>query len=270
MSDYDLFLLAEKVQELSKRVNHLERLQRQGANEQAWGNACSLFLTLPGLRGFWPMSSIGSAGGARDLTGLIPLTYNGNPTYNIQGNLLSYIRFDGTGDYLSAADAAAFRIIGNEGHIAGALNGLTLGGWFYHIDASNTEGLIGKWTSTGNQKSYLLNKNTSDQMVMNVSTDGSAGVNKVSAAISTATWYFVAGRFDPSTSVDVFVNTTKASETTGVPATIFNSTADLQIGAFNAGTSLANARASLCFLCAAALPDATLNALYYLTKDLFG
>ena len=55
-----------------------------------------------------------------------------------------------------------------------------------------------------------------------------------------------------------------------IPASIFNSTNQLNIGAVVTGSILLNGRASLCFLSANALPDAYTNGLFQQSRILFG
>ena len=70
--------------------------------------------------------------------------------------------------------------------------------------------------------------------------------------------------------MDIFVNSTKDSVVAAVPASLFNSNADLQMGAFTAGTSLLTGSVSLMFLCAAALTDTIIKSLYNHSRALFG
>jgi hypothetical protein len=236
----------------------------------AWKSACSQFLALPGLRGFWPMSSIDESGNTYDLSNQgRTLTYNGNPTYNYAG-LAPYIDFDGTGDFLSRADEAGLDITGTETYVASAVRGLTLGGWFQANQAGATDGLLSKWDTGANQRSYLVVHNATNNLEFNISTAGTA----VSAtAISTGTmsvnaWFFSVARFVPSTSVAVYLNNVKTSSATAI-ASIFSSSASINIGAVNAA-NLLTGRASLCFLCAAALSDAIIGQLYQQSRALMG
>ena len=59
-----------------------------------------------------------------------------------------------------------------------------------------------------------------------------------------------------------------ATQLVGVPASLFNSNAELRIGSATALYPL-DGRASLCFLCAAYLSDATIRALFGQTRGLF-
>lgn len=224
----------------------------------AWGNAVSYYLNLPQLRAFWPFSSVSGVGQLIDLSGQNRfLSPTGSPTYGVYG-LQPYGILDGVTQYYSRPDEVGLDITG----------ALTVGGWFRATSASNYA-LITKYNTTGNQRSYLLGKSaTSGQF--SISTDGITASTVTGGTWSNNVWYFVAGRFVPSTSVDVFLNADKYSNIVGIPATIFNSTAELNIGAYNTGaTARLSGNAALCFLCAEAISDAQIKALYWLTKPLF-
>jgi hypothetical protein len=249
-------------------------LQMRYESSFAWRTACSMFQALPGLRGFWPMSSIG-AGTALDLSGNArTLTYNGNPTYNFD-SLAPYIRFDGAGDYLSRADEAGLDILGTETYIAALHRGLTLGGWFRPEDDANTVQIMGKWYTAG-QKSYALRLRgavAGDPVSFYISDDGTNSDSANSTAgYSTNEWQFFAGRFNDALAgaeLAVWINDTMTPAATA-RASIFSGTDNFAIGGAADGTLLYTGRASMCFLCAAALADATVWAIYQHTRALFG
>lgn len=234
----------------------------------------SPFLDLPGLVGFWPMSSVQrSTGNAYDLSGQgRTLTYNGNPTYNIYNSIIPYIDLDGTGDFLSRPDETDLDILGTETIYASGVRGLTLGGWYWFDDntPAAVEYMISKFGG-GGQRSFALTRRTDQVARMLLSTDGTALVQVDSTvALDDGAWYFYVGRFEPSTELAVFVNGVKTTNATAIPASIFNSTASFEIGAQGGGGSLQNGRSSLDFLCANNLPDALINSLFQSTRGAFG
>ena len=234
----------------------------------SWGR-CSNFLSLPGLRGFWPMSSFDEGGNAYDLSGQgRTLTYNGNPTYNYVG-LAPYIDLDGTGDFLSRADEAGLDISGTESYVAAAAQGLTMGGWFYFNNLDPNRSLINKWDAATNQRAYLFQTNTDWRFA--VSNNGVASKWLMTGVTpAAATWYFSVARFIPSTEVAIFVNMTKYADVTAIPASLFNSNVGLGVGGSAAGGGLWPGRISFCFLCATALSDTMIGALFQQTRNLFG
>ena len=224
--------------------------------------ASSTFLSLSGLRGLWSMSAIQSNGDTFDQSGNGRLlTYNGNPTYN-QDGLAPYIDLDGTGDFLSRADEAGLDILGTETYIAAGIRGLLVGGWFWFDAFAVNDGLITKSDgATVAGSSYQLIQNVGNTISFTVFAGAAVGVT--SAALSTTAWYFVVGRYIPSTTVDLFINNVLASNAVAVPAAINNTGAPLNIGAVNNNVAFClDGRVSRGFLCAAAQSDATIAALF--------
>jgi hypothetical protein len=261
---------------VQQQMNQNSRIQTLESVESTFDmRTLAAFLQLPGLRGFWPMSSIGVAGQAIDLQGLgNHLTLNGNPLFNYSG-LIPYCDYDGTGDFHSITDAAsgnAFDILGNESYIDTGVQGLTVGGWFYFDRNTNAEALIAKADGVVNaNRNYDLfyrGDAGGDPAQFNVANGAVAYTVTGITTIPTATWTFIAGRFIPSTSVDVFTNSIIATNAVAIPATINNSTADLNIAARNGG-SLLDGRASMCFICTVSLGNVLLRSLYNQTRQLF-
>lgn len=232
-----------------------------------WGLTISSFLAIPGLVGFWPMSSVQrSTGSVYDVSGQgRTLTYNGNPTYNHYNSIIPYIDLDGTGDYLSRADEADIDILGTETIYNSSVRGLTVGGWFRR---DNAETLMSKWLTTGNQRSWLLGYNSF--IVDPLGTFVSSVSVAMTTTPNTATWYFAVGRFDPSSELAIFHNNEKTPNITSIPASIFNSSAGLVIGAREGPTNLFDGQACLCFLSANMLSDALIGSLFHQSRVLFG
>jgi hypothetical protein len=241
----------------------------------SWGEAVGAYLTLSGLRGFWPMSSLDAAavydhsGAGRNLSG------SGSPTFNQAvsvGGLVPYVVLN-TNNYLYRADEAALDILGTETYMATLARGLTVGAWVRPEAAPGSQvGIIGKWNAAGS-RSYLIYTDANLKPIGAMSVDGTAATNVTATnAMTVQAFNFVAYRFDPSTSVDLFVNGVKTSNTTSIPAAIFNSNARFEIGSFANGTSSTTwaHEQALCFLCAAALSDDVINALYQVSKGIFG
>jgi hypothetical protein len=238
----------------------------------AWESACSAFMALPMLRGLWTMASVDATPQVWDTSGnLRTLTYNGNPTFNAY-DLAPYIDLDGAGDFLSRVDAPGFDIIGNETYVATSAaqgqfgKGLTLGGWFWR-DVEQAQGLIGK--AVGGAVAYsLTNSAVANQIRFDIFDAGNVQrtVNGVSAGL--LQWEFLVGRFEPTFDIiSVFVNGTEVQAAIPGATTIRNTADSFTIG--NAAGNMLNGRASLGFLCAGALSDVTLFALYEKTRRMF-
>jgi len=227
----------------------------------------SAFTLLPGLRGFWPMSATNENGAAIDQSGHNQiLVTNGTPVYNFAN--VPYVDLNGTTDYLSHFDTALYDILGTESYIDPSLRGLTCGGWIRpNVTGVSNAGLLSKYGTAGNRSYLLLILN--DKVSMLVSSNGTAQNTKTHDLALSTGWYFVVGRYVPSTTVDVFVNGDKASLASGVSASAYNGSAELQIGT-HTNTYLFDGRMSLMFLTATALPDSILDNLYQTSRSLFG
>lgn len=231
-----------------------------------WGNVISSFQALPGLVGFWPMSSVQrSTGNVYDLSGQgRTLTYNSNPTFNYAG-LVPYIEFDGTGDYLSRADETDLDILGTETIYNSAVRGLTMGGWFY-VSSSNGVALS-KFTSGIGW--YIQADGGSYRFAL--SNDGITTYAAINTILTnTARWYWMVGRFTPSTSISMTIDSTVVTNSTSIPGSLANNTGSFQISGMAGATQLLTGRAALNFLCANALSDGHIFSLYEQSRVLFG
>lgn len=227
------------------------------------GDLIGSILGFPELRAFWPMSSVNESGNVLDISGQArTLTNNNAAARAVHRDLIPYVSFNGTTQYLSRADEAGLDITG----------ALTIGQWIYFNNAAGAsiEWGINKTGASGNFGYGVRRLATTGLPDFYISSTGSnypgaAGTD----ALAAGTWYFLAGRFTPSTEIAVFTNKDKFVNTTSIPAAIFNSSAALAIGGSNGAAGLAG-RASLGFVCAAALPDAQINYFFHMSRTLFG
>jgi len=232
----------------------------------------SLYLQLPGLVGYWPFSAADrSSGNITDQSGNGKiLTEGGDSVLNVDG-IIPYADVDGVGDRFERADESDFDISGTETHIAPAIQGLTMGGWVYFSNtASAAEYFMAKHNSAGN-RSYYLRRSSTGFLQFIVSTNGTTEVSVVTTNTAlVGTWFYFVGRFEPSTELAIFENSNKTTNTSSVPADIFNSNASFVIAAREAGANAMTGRVSNCFLCAAYLSDAIIKNIFQLTKDAYG
>jgi len=255
-----------------RRLERLERVSRRTGARDALQVSVDPLLRLPGLRGIWPMAACDSSGNAQDCSGHgHHLTYNGNPVYGYDG-IAPYIAFDGTGDYLSRADEADFDILGTESYID--TPGLTLGGWFYIESDANAQGLMTKWGAGAHRSYYLWADGSSvgDPVLFQISDDGTNWDDVELAGYTIDTWYFIAGRYndaDTGEELKIWLNAETETAATARNA-IFNSDAAFMIGAREGPLTYLTGRASHCWLCAAALSDECIHAIFQQQRSLFG
>jgi hypothetical protein len=257
----------------------------------AWKSAVSCYLQLPVLRGFWPMSGSSSAGSAVDMSHIgLNLTANGAFVYTCGGGdsigpgtngrqfgLAPAVNLEATSAWLSFANNANLDITGLDGFVTPSLRGLTLGCWIwiYPVTPGNFLGAVAKANFAGNQFSYALGMGAAGATAsFLVSATGNPGTSLVAVnspgALPQEQWVFLAARFDPSTESAIWVDKEKTVNTTAIPASIFNSTAPFTVGRMESTGRALPAFYSNVFLCAAAVPDFTINALYEQTKAMYG
>src|SRR5690606_8556670 len=145
-------------------------------------------------------------------------------------------------------------------------------GWFRPDIATpaTAEHMLQKWDTVGNQRSYLMQRVTNGSVRFLITPDGSTQYTTAGTPpLNISEWYFLVARFTPSTSIEMWLDgAMSAQNISSIPMTIFGSTADFVIGAGVGGGFFAG-RAALCFLCAAAVPDATIQTFYNYTSPLF-
>lgn len=245
-----------------------------GFNYGLWTEVIAGFQAIPGLVGFWPMSSIQrSTGNVYDLSGQgRTLTYNtgAGSSINYTG-LIPYFNLAG-GGYLSRADETDLDILGTESFFPSSNRGLTVNVWLYSTSIAANFGVASKNTDVGNQRSWVLLYNSSIPALQFALSSAGTSHDFVATGpnISINTWYNVVGRFSISSRVSIFVNGVEYFNTTSPIASLFNSTAALQFGAYNAGTSTLTGRVALVALSANSLSDSVINGLYQRSRLLFG
>lgn len=257
MTDTDLEII-KRLNELQRRVANLER--REGQRP-----ILDNYLNTFALKALWNFGAVDVNWNARDLSGNgLTLTAT-TPSLGITARLFPYAAFPGASYYARASEPAL--VLGSPG---------TIGGWFW-VDAilAGAQGLMGKWVSAGNQRSYLLYVDASGNggnPVFAVSSNGTAftiiGAGAGVPAMPTAQWVFLAASYYPSSYMTIYLNTVKYTNVTSIPASCFGSTAPFEIGRHDAGTYLTG-RASLCFMTNYVLNDNQVRKLYNCSKWAF-
>lgn len=113
----------------------------------------------------------------------------------------------------------------------------TIEGWWRWTDVSAAaRALISHWNAVGNLKSWLINW-TGTNLVLQVSSNGAITSSKITVvwAPTLNAWHHISCDFD-GTTYRLYVDGVMIGSATGVVA-LFDTTAALRIGGFNAGTS---------------------------------
>ncbi len=244
-----------------------------GYSMEDYGAAVTRRVNLGATVGVWSMASVNRAtGNVYDASGQgRTLTYNGNPVYNRLSNSTPYITLDGVGDYLSRADETALRVLGTESILDAGIRGLTLITWCWWDNTGAFEYLMSKDGGVG-QYAYWLRKLAAETMQFQLSTDGTNVVTVGTGAdtFDNAVWHFIAGVYYPSNEVRLMVDGNWYSNTTGIPASIFNSTADFVIAGRSSGAGLLTGQVGLCSLHFCNTADEVIERIYQSEKALYG
>lgn len=265
----DVARLQATIDRLGERINNQWRTV---VDRKMPGEYLAELLCLPGLRGCWPVAGVTTGGDLYDASGQGRiLTEHGNPVIGLYNGVAPYYEYDGTGDYHERADESSLDITGTETYIDGSIQGLTLLGWFWFDEwPGSSRGIMGKWNTSGNDRSYGLHLETAPAIQAAVSSDGTAETT-VDSTITLAldTWYFLAMRFTPSTELALWVDDNKTTETSSIPASIDVNSSDFEIASKDGGSLFMTGRYSLGALYCVALPDRTIARLYNRGLPLF-
>ena len=257
-------------------IDRNEATEIQKDDEDAWRTAISSVLSLPALRGFWPMSPVAyTSPQALDVSG------NGNHLtrattkfgYDATSTLLPVSYYDGA-SRLFKADGGAGNwadVTGTEGYTLAAQRGLGIGTWVYFSSAiGGNEIFFSKRRAAAGNHSYWLRRTAAGNIEIIVSVDGTATTTATSAATAASNaWHYVHGWFDPSTALGINLDGEETTNVAAIPASIFDGTADFTLGGFT-GTANFTGYLSMAWL-SAALPDSALrSALFQTARAMVG
>ena len=270
--------------QVASKIFDLERDTSWMKTSDSQQRLASILLSVPQFRAGWTMAQVDYAAAtqANALGTGYPLANNNVATFGADGSA-PYCEFDGTNQYLSRADGGAANwadVIGTETYVPAAQQGLTFGGWFYFDRLTNQEFLIGKSTAAAAAtSSYWLEfrgDQAGDPFDLNISNGAAITTIRLTRATAPVAgeWYYVVGRFDPSTELKIYVGNGGPLETAAnlaaIPAALNDSAADFTIASLSAGGGRwLDGKASCCFLCAGALPDTWITCIYSQFRSIF-
>jgi hypothetical protein len=134
------------------------------------------------------------------------------------------VQFDGTGDYLSLANIADFRMGSDD---------FTVECWVYPVSSGANEGIVGIWEASSG-RTWLIYLSSAVKPVFILDGDGSGGGEASASgpdALPLDTWTHLAG-VRHGDYITLYVNGTSVAKVGAV--TVYNNTSDpLEIGRFN-------------------------------------
>lgn len=181
------------------------------------------------------------------------LTHEGTVDQGSYG-IAPYVAYNGSTNYSQRPAGALLGI-----------NGLTAGGWF---QMTSGDSLMGVWSAGANQCWRLFVNGSVPTFY--VSGTGANSFSVASATITVGQWYFVVGRYTPSTEIAIFLSGAKYTSTTTIPASLFAASANFSIGSNSGGTELLTGKASMCFVSHEPISDDYINILFQIGRTVFG
>jgi len=218
-----------------------------------------IFIGLPGIEGYYPMSVVGASGDAINHSGIdAQLTQVGTAPLGYDGN--SFRSLGSGTNYFSKS--SLYGLTGLETFIDSALRGFTIGGWFFiNSFPSGAGGLISR-DGIATNRGYVMFIGSTGAIRVLMSGNGTSVFFINSADVPLTEWLFIVARYIPSTEISVFVNGVKTTNTTSIPASCFVSTQDFEVGRyFNADANIVDAKVRDVFICRSALSDALIEGI---------
>jgi hypothetical protein len=150
---------------------------------------------------------------------------------------------------------------------------LTFGGWvwFGYKGRGKKTSIMGKWYEGVEERSYVLYKSNTEEITFSISATGSNALNTVTdyAINSQANkWHYIVCRYTPSEEIALYVDGEWYTNIVDIPASIHDSTEAFEIGRSNRDNYF-EGRMSHMFICAEALENSDIEAMYYHTKAMF-
>lgn len=208
---------------------------------------------LPGLDVYYPLAEIRDGGVAGWYSpdrgdGGMNLSLGGEgaqPEVGIEtGGLFARTYFNSVGGaYLYRADNPLFEFAAN--YTTAADVGLTIGAWVKLSSNQANQAIISKYTTVGNQRSYLLRVLNTGIATFLISDNGVATYSVNATTYNAAhgavwdKWVFVVGRYTNfgARAISIAVNNYWDTNAVGIPGTIFNGTAQFEIGSSVSGST---------------------------------
>lgn len=209
------------------------------------------------LRGLYTFSSLDANDDVRDMSNQSRHLTNQNSADFGRQFLLPYGDLNGSNQYFSRSDEAGYDITGR----------LTVGIWAKFDALGSFAQCIGKG-SVGTGYSYVIYKGDDDKIYFRIyDSGGSSDVNST-ATVETGTWYFLAGRYIPSTSVRLYVDETTYLNETSIKSSIQNTSAGFTIGSNHGGALYLDGKVALGFVAADDIGDPAVRMLYNKSRHL--
>lgn len=256
--------------DLALRVKRLEekmesQTRKPSVKAHKLGALVGAYLALPGMRGFWPLSSVDASNNPQDVSGQARhLTNNATATLSVEDDLIPAVNLNGSTQYLSRASESGLTITG----------ALTAMAWV-KFNALGTPGVTNRPVMGKSPSTYSwwfgVAADVSGGMTFQISNTGTAviALSTPSGVIELGKWYFLAMRYTPSAELKGWVMDTEYTLTSGIPASIASNTGALEIGRV-LGNQYLNGAVCLPWLGGVNVPDKAIARIIDAGRGLFG
>lgn len=178
-----------------------------------------------GLVSYWDLEE--TSGTRYDLHGANNLT-DDSSVGSATGKIGNGADFESSSsDTLSKIDGVGgLKITGN----------LSIAFWFKSESDTIAGGLVSKYHETSDERSYTIHQDSggAGKISFRISSDGTSGNTKIltsTSALTNGVFYHIVCVFTANTRMEIFINgSSDASDTTSIPASIYNSVADFYLG----------------------------------------
>jgi hypothetical protein len=172
-----------------------------------------------GLLGWWKLNEGSGSTAADATTSSSNGTLLGSPTWTT-GKVNGALLFNGSTSRVDIGNPSELQLTG----------AMTLSAWVY-INSFATNGRIVNKQGSSSQRGWSLNVESSGVASMQVASNATTLVSVNSGPLPTNKWVHLTGTYAPGAALRIYVDGALAGEkTTGVPASQYNSTVNVQIG----------------------------------------
>lgn len=252
-------------------------LDPSGSYDVGLGVAMASFMAIPGLSALYPGLMGLNTSATPQVWDRMPnnlhLTWDGGSSSRttVWDAVTPILNFAG-GQVAYRADASPYDMTGENAYIASQHRGITVGGWFRPNNPSGTFEVMLAKSGIGATVNYRLQRLSTGYSQFVISS-GATNYSVQHSLLNQYTWYFIVGRFNPSTSVDLIVNGVENKNLTSIPSNIDTNNEPFTLGARSDGaggyTDYFTGYSGIVFLSQAKLPDAIIQHLYNVSKALY-
>ncbi len=256
--------LQSQIDVLKKEVDRLSRL---GSRPSVLEN----FIGMPFLRALWTFGIVKANWDATDLSGH-------GLTLTAPASGFGLTNTPTLWPFVTLSSSAGYYYRAHENELLLQTYN-TVGAWFYiNANIATPQNILGKWVTTGNQRSYVLwvgGSGSGNTPEYGISSTGAnlvqVGGAQGAPGVTPGVWHFLVGRMINGSELALFYDGNKYTNTTSIPTSIYaNTSANFEIGRHDGAANWLSGGVTLAFLSNWALTDDNINYLWNMSRWIFG